>query len=531
MTVSTFEQQRQANIQRNKELLKSLSLDSLSKDFHSDFDRDTKPKPAKRKKPSKPKEKVPAVPTRKSRRIAGITSESHEDHAAIEKREREEEKRRELERLKNTRLSGDLRLIDVIKGEDGEIDVDGLKSDDLILSRMKNFAKQFSMGDFYETYSVKQKLDNKNLNKLRDDLGKLEVFPDFDPLDIKLTPQRITSIFFHPSVEKRVVIAGDTTGHVGIWSVDEKKAPKHDDDEGEPDIVSFKIHGRNVSKINIKPQSPSKIYTSSYDGSLRSIDTESMKTEEVLNFDNSYGEAAGVSDFYPIDASVIYFTTLEGQFGVMDTREKKPHSLLRLHDKKIGSFAVNPQFTQQMVSASLDRSMRVWDLRQVKKASWSDFGGEKSPHCLGAYSSRLSVSSADWNSSGDIVCNGYDDTVNIFNLGDTSNVKKDFVFSGDGKEQVPMNLSADHTIKHNCQTGRWVSILKSRWQINPKDGIEKFVIANMNRYFDVYTSTGVQVGHLGDREVVGAVPAVCAFHPTENWIVGGSASGKGYLYI
>lgn len=105
------------------------------------------------------------------------------------------------------------------------------------------------------------------------------------------------------------------------------------------------------------------------------------------------------------------------------------------------------------------------------------------------------------------------------------------VWSDEQAEELVLNdnLQPLTTIKHNCQTGRWVSILKSKWQLSPKDNVEKFVIANMNRGFDIYNQDGQILSHLTHPEV-GAVPAVATLHPVENWCVGGSASGKVYLF-
>ena len=75
-----------------------------------------------------------------------------------------------------------------------------------------------------------------------------------------------------------------------------------------------------------------------------------------------------------------------------------------------------------------------------------------------------------------------------------------------------------------------MSILKSKWQLHPADGLQKFVIANMNRAFDIYDQKGRILCHLTDPDRMTAVPAVSMLHPTENWCVGGSASGKVYLF-
>jgi hypothetical protein len=52
----------------------------------------------------------------------------------------------------------------------------------------------------------------------------------------------------------------------------------------------------------------------------------------------------------------------------------------------------------------------------------------------------------------------------------------------------------------------------------------------MNRFVDIYTSSGDQVAQLGGPEVT-AVPAVAVMHPSKNWVAGGTASGKICLWL
>jgi hypothetical protein len=80
-------------------------------------------------------------------------------------------------------------------------------------------------------------------------------------------------------------------------------------------------------------------------------------------------------------------------------------------------------------------------------------------------------------------------------------------------------------VKHNNQTGRWVTILKPHWQRRPRDGVQRLVVGNMNRFVDVFAEDGSQVAQLGGDGIT-AVPAVAHFHPTMEWIAGGTGSGK-----
>lgn len=583
--LSDFEKQRQENIQRNKELLRKLNLDSISDSIKRES---TPTQPAKKRRTvtAKTSKKEPAAPTRRSSRLSGVKMENTEEYTKMkEEQEKAERKKKELEKLKQTRLYGDFNLIDlvtdkklgslkfenkVIKTEDdrenGEKQDDtenstvkkeeqepledvNIESDNRVLEILRNLGDKFSAGDFFSIIRLKStEYSDKELNKKREEFDKLKIYEKFDPLDIKITHNRITSINFHPTVTDRIISAGDTSGNLGIWAVDSIES------EDDPAITILKPHGKSISRILTSNAEPNKMLSGSYDGSIRQLDLNKLVSSEVLYLSDPFESKdypLGISDInFPQDnnKNVLYLTTLSGNFYRHDLREKfkKPDnkSLLRLHDKKIGSFSINPNLSYQIATASLDRTLRIWDLRNISKSSWSEYEDQLSPHAYGSYSSRLSVSSVDWNYENRLVCNGYDDTINIFNLNgddksyssitkwsqtyqpknETSKVKDE------EDEKIPSNIIPFTKIKHNCQTGRWVSILKSKWQYAPEDRMQKFVIANMNRGLDIYDQKGQILAHLKDLDKVGAVPAVATIHPTKNWAVGGSASGKLYFF-
>ena len=72
--------------------------------------------------------------------------------------------------------------------------------------------------------------------------------------------------------------------------------------------------------------------------------------------------------------------------------------------------------------------------------------------------------------------------------------------------------------------------LRAQWQAQPSDSVQRFCIGNMNRFVDVYTAKGQQLAQLGGDSIT-AVPAVAQFHPTNDWIAGGTASGKLCLWM
>lgn len=72
--------------------------------------------------------------------------------------------------------------------------------------------------------------------------------------------------------------------------------------------------------------------------------------------------------------------------------------------------------------------------------------------------------------------------------------------------------------------------LRAQWQRHPPNSIHRFCIGNMNRFVDIYTANGDQLAQLGGEGIT-AVPAVAQFHPTEQWVAAGTASGKLCLWM
>lgn len=562
MALSELEKQRQENIQRNKELMRQLQLDTLGADIAREV-----PKPEKKRKTTrlltpKVKRETPE-PSRRSRRLAGVKTEDTEEFARLRAEEDEADRqRKEMEKLKQTRLFGDFKLIDLITNKKGglqfknrvylkneavkeeprylgddegdhDVDVDAQKK---LLDRLLDMGERFSAGDFFDDIRKKA----PDAEQTRAELEKLRIYQRFEPLSIKITHNRVTLMCFHPAVDDRMVIAGDTTGCMGIWAVDSGLE--------EPAVSILKPHGKLVLRILCLPKEPLLLLTASYDGLVRRFDLNKQTSLEVAYVSDPWddlGEPLGVSDinFCGSDPKVVFLTTLEGNFYRFDPREPfklKKSQLLRCHDKKIGSFAVNPNGDYQIATASLDRSLRVWDLRTTSACQWSEYEDQTAPHLTGGFTLRLLVSCVDWNTNNRLVCNGYDDKIQLFDLdaqpgaGPCAEWKKQFTLAkGNPKpkeyDELPLEaLKPLNTIRHNCQTGRWVSILKLKWQQSPEDGVQKFVIANMNRGLDIYNEDGTILAHL--NEDVGAVPAVAALHPTKNWCVGGSANGKVYFF-
>lgn len=309
-------------------------------------------------------------------------------------------------------------------------------------------------------------------------------------------------------------------GNLGVFDASQKGEV---DDEGDqvdaPAISVFKLHSRTISSF-LFPPNPNEVYTASYDSSIRKLDIQKGMAIEVYappGIDDD--EAISAIEMPITDPNLIYFSRLDGAFGRHDVRSPSDTEIWQLGEKKIGGFSLHPLQPHLFATASLDRMLKVWDLRKM-----TGKGAGKHPALLGEHTSRLSVSYAAWSSTGQIATTSYDDTIKIHSFPHAKSWEIGHTISE--KEMMPTA-----TIKHNNQTGRWVTILKAQWQQRPEDGIQKLVIGNMNRFVDIYTSEGKQLAQLEGGDKISAVPAVAQFHPTRNWVAGGTASGKLCLWM
>ncbi|KAF3490505.1 WD repeat-containing protein [Arthroderma uncinatum] len=485
--MSDFEKQRAANIAERDALLKKISLEAqsaglLSKTPASKGTRSDKKKaPPKRVK--REREEAPA-PRRSSARLAGLTADSEiakrkaDDAYEAEKMQMEAKKRR---------VAGDLRMDEI--GVKGKWEYSTLGS--LVTSGPAKYERTFGEEDIKKTA-------DKDLKAMREKMSGLNLWDAWEP-------------------------NRDKVGNLGILDASQG-APENDDDEEDPVITTIKPHSRSIASMHVHSSSPSKLYTASHDSSIRQLDLEkSLATEAYV----SDGTGLSAIDMAPDDPHTLYFATLNGVFGRYDTRTNGTNANgastdatsyiadeWQLADNKIGGFTICPTKPQYIATASLDRTMKVWDLRQLSK---------KTPIAVAEHVSPLSVSHAAFNSAGQIATSSYDNTLKIHNFGALDLKPR--------KHTEPLEIAPDVVINHNCQTGRWVTILRPQWQPAPQSSIQRFCIGNMNRFVDVYTSKGEQLAQLGGDGLITAVPAAAVFHPTQDWVAGGTASAKVCLWM
>jgi hypothetical protein len=409
---SDFEKQRLANIAERDALLKKLTQEAQSAGLYTKppslqngqkRTATAKPKgpPAKRVK----KEAVEVVPRRTSSRLAGLQADSE---VAKQKAEVEYEAAKEAQRAKWERVTGDLSFSGT-----------GLIGTDVLLKGVATpYARTFNEEQIRET-------SDKDLKALRERMSGLQLWEEWEPNRIKITPERIYSMAFHPTTTKPIVFAGDKLGTLGIVDASQGRATTGlkredaaagedaDEDEEEdhdPQITQIKPHTRTISAMHTHPSKPETVYTASYDSSIRATDlTKSLAVEVYGPSSSQDDEPISGLDMSSTDPHTLYFTTLNGAFGRYDTRTAPSTAeLFQLSEKKIGGFSLHPLAPHYVATASLDRFLRLWDLRKVTKGM---------PTLVGEHESRLSVSHAAFNTAGQVATASYDDTIKIHSFG------------------------------------------------------------------------------------------------------------------
>nr|POE77797.1 dna damage-binding protein cmr1 [Quercus suber] len=522
--LSDYEIARQEKIAKNAALLQQLQLEAQQTGLGPAKARTAKSSTTsaqKRKRQAEKVKKEELAPRRTSSRLKGIVADSE---VARQKEEAETEAFQEAQRVKRLRVSEDINLVDAV--------VNGRT-----WNRAGNWLTAVGPANpgerTFDAQDVKDTTD-KELKAIRERMSKLELWEGAEPSRIKITPERIYSMGFHPTTEKALVFAGDKLGNLGLFDASQtvkQEAEEADDadedgDEAEaegvePAISTFKIHTRTISAFQFAPHDANALYSASYDSSIRKLDLAKGTAVEVYApADPGIDEPISGVELSRADANMLYFSTLNGSFGIHDLRTPAATAdTMQLSEKKIGGFTLHPARAHLVATASLDRTLKIWDLRKMRGQ-----GDARGPALIGEHLSPLSVSHAAWNSAGQIATASYDDTVKIYTFDPAPSTWA----AGHALDDAAMAPST--VIPHNNQTGRWVTILRAQWQLRPADGVQKFVIGNMNRFVDVYTDKGQQVAQLGGEGIT-AVPAVAQFHPSEEWIAAGTASGKLCLWM
>ncbi|EJF66005.1 WD40 repeat-like protein [Dichomitus squalens] len=567
-----YEQERQATIARNRELLIQLGLADAASAIKSVKQA---PKSAKPVQPRAKKPKEPARPTRQSTRLRRGPVDPNESPQAKRKREREEEERRRKE--EEERLEAAEREREAKRPRHNELDLETLVEDDHS-KELSNLRSTFqavlktprpkgTSGDDAFVFDDDKKEEGE-VTELKKKLGKLKIIAR-----AKVTHDRIYCAAYHPEPTKDLVFFGDKHGQLGIWDarapVDE---PEDDDEDPTPPedreggkYWRLQMHWPATSKSSIScvkfdPIDAFSVYTSAYDCTIRTLSLASGISSELYATEDTLITCVDLPPY----GHEMWISDAAGGMTHMDLRAGRNHAKRYiLSEQKIGSVSVNPVRPHFLVTASNTRDLKVWDTRMLETLSGRSLRsapnspGPSTPRSPSKRKTReasvfshpsevdaeaidklmatkrgqstvrarwahgKSVSSAYWDPRGrSIVSTSYDDTIRLWDV-------KPSLFDKDAPFPSSRPFSQ---IKHNCQTGKWLTILKAQWTPNP-DVYPHFTIGNMDHSLDIYSCKGDHIAKLADRSKITAVQAVTCSHPSiVERVASGNASGRCVLW-
>ena len=304
---------------------------------------------------------------------------------------------------------------------------------------------------------------------------------------VKVVKERIFSMAFHPSPQVPLVVAGDKWGQIGFLDL----RPGKDDDR----VFALLPHGRPVSAL-AHTGDGSKLFSSSYDGTVRCFDYEKGVFELLLqNEDEMYCHLA-----LSCDVNKLYVAGNRGDLYVVDPRSnslRRPPQELDLHDRKIATVDGHPSDPNVFVTASNDQTVKVWDVRKTVKS--------KPLHML---EHTLAVTGAYYAPAAPhllvTTCN--------------DNLVRFWTPAGQGKEGQVIK------IKHNNNTGRYITNFRAVW--DPKSNTA--LIGNMNKKVDFLAADGKAVASIS-HDLCSAIPAVNVAHP--HFALVASGNGSGYINV
>eukprot|EP01136_Pigoraptor_vietnamica_P027622 Opistho-1_new@84121 len=376
----------------------------------------------------------------------------------------------------------------------------------------------------------------------------------------KTVPERIYRVAFHPTTHAPVLLVGDKRGNLGVWNAD-----------SDGDHIVLRPHGLPVSGIVVDPSNPCRVFTCGYDGTVVASDLRAC-TYLAVHVDADHADFKGMA-LGSADGSVLHIAMEGGVMRTLDVRMgaivrtltpppsvesdrivrqptattepvrrstrarkttaslpdrapgvapvaplpavKTPAHVARsssrgewpLHERKMSSVDVCPTNSHLIATASLDRTVALWDARAVRPKPLFSLDHGKS--VTSAYFSRVTGNR--------LLTTSYDDFLRVV-------------------EDVPHVTSASAAvvtrIRHNNQTGRWVTSFRAEW--DPLDD-GHFAVGSMERAIDYFEAPqgvgkGTLVSSLRSDELMTAIPAVVAFHPSLPWIAGGTGSGRVCLF-
>ncbi|NXF45176.1 WDR76 protein, partial [Oceanites oceanicus] len=291
----------------------------------------------------------------------------------------------------------------------------------------------------------------------------------------KVVKYRVCSMAIHPSESIIFVAAGDKSGQIGLWNVNCK---------AEEGAHVFIPHNYPVSCMHFSPFNPAHLLSLSND-TLRCGDVTRAVFDEICRSEESLSSF----DFLEDNASTAIVGHWDGDIAVVDRRTPGTSSELSadIGFKRTRTVHVHPVNKQYFIAAgSVD--VCIYDVRYLKS------NGNKPVSSL---------------------------------KGHTKSVASAYFSPVTGNRVV--TVCADDKLRHNNNTGRWLTRFRAVWDPKQEDC---FVVGSMARprQIEVFQDTGKLLHSFYNLDFLGSVCSINVVHPSKNILVGGNSSGRLHVF-
>ncbi|KAM9374911.1 WD repeat-containing protein 76 [Phaethornis superciliosus] len=309
----------------------------------------------------------------------------------------------------------------------------------------------------------------------------------------KVVKNRVCSMAIHPSESIIFVAAGDKWGQIGLWNVSCKS------EEG---AHVFFPHNDPVSCMHFSPCNAAHLLSLSH-STLRCGDVTRAVFDEVFR---SQGDLS-YFDFLEDSASTAIVGYWNGDVAVVDRRTPATSSELSadIDFSRTRTVHVHPVNKQYFLAAgSVD--VCIYDVRYLKPKGNSPVSSLKG-HTKSVASAYFSPVTGNR-----VVTVCADDKLRVY---DTTSLSP-----------AAAVLS---TIRHNNNTGRWLTRFRAVWDPKQEDC---FVVGSMARprQIEVFQDTGKLLHSFYNEDCLASVCSINIFHPTKNILVGGNSSGRLHVF-
>jgi WD40 repeat protein len=302
----------------------------------------------------------------------------------------------------------------------------------------------------------------------------------------------ITHLDFLPRSDALLLALGDKEGNISLFSPTESSIDEAES-ESNDGVWLARPHSQYISGLKWARSGAPKLFTCSYDGSLRCLDATQGEWREALVSEDEFS----CFDCTP-DGTLLLIGDNEGGVRTLDSRGGGATPAMAAHSKRVNTVQLE-QGGSLVATACGDASVCVWDLRK-------GLGGKCKP--LASLSHGKSCQSAYWAPSGPtrLLTTSYDDTLTVWS---------------DKYESATR-------IKHDNNTGRWLLPFRAIWAA---DGAA-VVCGNMSRETELFDpKTGGSMARWRHEALLTAVPSRHACHAGGAAVAAATASGRVHVWM